>query len=282
MKKRAAPTRWHKLDNTANIFPVVASRRYSNVFRLTAVMREAVDPALLQQALEQTLPYFAAFNVRLRHGLFWNYLETNRATPQVLPEQDAPCRYIDPVETGRFLFRVLYYGSRVHLETFHVLTDGTGAMQFLKAVCYRYCQLAHPDAFTPERCHPLRHRDRGRGADGYLKHYVPAKKQNVPRAGRVSSAGEHRIAGGLGVATALMPVDALKAECRRFGATVGEYLTAAIAYGVYEEYTACNGAKARQHLCPGESAAYLRHRDAPEFLFQPDDHPAAGAPRRPL
>ena len=31
-----------------------------------------------------------------------------------------------------------------------------------------------------------------------------------------------------------MPVDALKAECRRFGATVGEYLTAAIAYGVYE------------------------------------------------
>ena len=140
MKKRAAPTRWHKLDNTANIFPVVASRRYSNVFRLTAVMREAVDPALLQQALEQTLPYFAAFNVRLRHGLFWNYLETNRATPQVLPEQDAPCRYIDPVETGRFLFRVLYYGSRVHLETFHVLTDGTGAMQFLKAVCYRYCQ----------------------------------------------------------------------------------------------------------------------------------------------
>ena len=90
---------------------MVASRRYSNVFRLTAVMREAVDPALLQQALEQTLPYFAAFNVRLRHGLFWNYLETNRATPQVLPEQDAPCRYIDPVETGRFLFRVLYYGS---------------------------------------------------------------------------------------------------------------------------------------------------------------------------
>ena len=73
-------------------------------------------PALLQQALEQTLPHFAAFNVRLRHCLFWNYLETNRATPQVLPEQDAPCRYIDPVETGRFLFRVLYYGSRVHLR----------------------------------------------------------------------------------------------------------------------------------------------------------------------
>lgn len=244
MKKRAVPTRWHKLDNTANIFPVVASRRYSNVFRLTAVLREAVDPVLLQQALEQTLPYFAAFNVRLRHGLFWNYLETNRATPQVLPEQDAPCRYIDPVETGRFLFRVLYYGSRVHLETFHVLTDGTGAMQFLKAVCYRYCQLAHPDAFTPEQlATPYGTETAAEVQDGYLKHYVPAKSKTFREPGAYHLRGEHRIAGGLGVATALMPVDVLKAECRRFGATVGEYLTAAIAYGVYEEYTACNGAK---------------------------------------
>lgn len=89
MKKRAAPTRWHKLDNTANIFPVVASRRYSNVFRDSRDAR-GCGPCALQQALEQTLPYFAAFNVRLRHGLFWNYLETNRATPQILPEQDAP------------------------------------------------------------------------------------------------------------------------------------------------------------------------------------------------
>ncbi len=129
MKKRAAPTRWHKLDNTANIFPVVASRRYSNVFRLTAVMREAVDPALLQQALEQTLPYFAAFNVRLRHGLFWNYLETNRATPQVLPEQDAPCRYIDPVETGRFLLKVGGVSASMVLGV-----PGVGGMQELVAV----------------------------------------------------------------------------------------------------------------------------------------------------
>ncbi|MEG2395030.1 MAG: MFS transporter, partial [Ruthenibacterium sp.] len=66
MKKSSTPTKWHKLDNTANIFPVVASRRMANVFRLTAVLRDEVEPALLQTALEETLPYFAAFNVRLR------------------------------------------------------------------------------------------------------------------------------------------------------------------------------------------------------------------------
>lgn len=116
------------------------------------------------------------------------------------------------METGRFLFRVLYYGSRVHLETFHVLTDGTGAMQFLKAVCYRYCQLAHPDAFTPEQlATPYGTETAGEVQDGYLKHYVPAKSKTFREPGAYHLRGEHRIAGGLGVATALMPVDALKA-----------------------------------------------------------------------
>ena len=82
----APQKKWHKLDNTANLFPVIASRRAANVFRMAAVLHDAVDPALLQKALEDTLPYFAAFAVRLRHGLFWSYLEQNDAPVRVQPE----------------------------------------------------------------------------------------------------------------------------------------------------------------------------------------------------
>ena len=45
----APQKKWHKLDNTANLFPVIASRRAANVFRMTAVLHDAVDPALLQK-----------------------------------------------------------------------------------------------------------------------------------------------------------------------------------------------------------------------------------------
>ncbi|MBP8856086.1 MAG: hypothetical protein KBG54_06230, partial [Oscillospiraceae bacterium] len=61
--KKASPTKWHKLDNTANIFPVVATKRMTNVFRLTAVLKEPIDAAILQEALDKTLPFFAAFSV---------------------------------------------------------------------------------------------------------------------------------------------------------------------------------------------------------------------------
>lgn len=107
------------------------------------------------------------------------------------------------METGRFLFRVLYYGSRVHLETFHVLTDGTGAMQFLKAVCYRYCQLAHPDAFTPEQLATPYGTETAGEVPGRIPQALRSgQKQNVPRTGRVSSAGRapHRGRAGRGTA----------------------------------------------------------------------------------
>lgn len=244
MTKRNVPTRWHKLDNTANLFPVVTNRRYTNVFRMTAVLTEEIDPELLDRALNEVLPYFAAFNVRMRHGLFWSYLETNHARPQVLREEESPCRYIDPVETNRFLFRVLYYKRRIHLETFHVLTDGTGAMRFLKAICYRYLQLAHPDAFTPDQLSTFYGTENaGDVQDGYIENYVRAKSKAFRDPSAFHLKGEHRLAGELGVVTALIPLDALKAECRRYDATIGEYLTACIAFGIYEEYTSGHGSK---------------------------------------
>ena len=45
----------------------------------------------------------------------------------------------------------------------------------------------------------------GEVQDGYLKHYVPAKSKTFREPGAYHLRGEHRIAGGLGVATALMP-----------------------------------------------------------------------------
>ena len=104
---------------------------------LTTLFRKGTEVGYAETEIDEFLE-----NIDYHAPVSYTHLDVYKRQPQVLPEQDAPCRYFDPVETGRFLFRVLYYGSRVHLETFHVLTDGTGAMQFLKAVCYRYCQLA--------------------------------------------------------------------------------------------------------------------------------------------
>ena len=123
--------RWRRLDNTAKIFPVIANEGMSQVFRISAVMKEEVQPEILQKALEDILPHIREFRVKLRRGLFWYYFEENDRIPQVQRESTYPCRYLDPHGSQRFLFRVTYFKCRINLEVFHALTDGLGCARFL-------------------------------------------------------------------------------------------------------------------------------------------------------
>ncbi|MDE5718468.1 MAG: alcohol acetyltransferase, partial [Lachnospiraceae bacterium] len=68
---------WYKLDLSATVYPTLQRRDFSSVYRLSVKLKEAVDPALLQQALDLTLPRFPTYKVTIRKGLFWRYLEPN-------------------------------------------------------------------------------------------------------------------------------------------------------------------------------------------------------------
>ena len=49
---------WVKLDNASNIFLAARSDLDTKVFRLTATMKEDIDPYVLQKALDRTLEKF--------------------------------------------------------------------------------------------------------------------------------------------------------------------------------------------------------------------------------
>ena len=132
---------WRRLDNTAKLFAAVSGEDLSSVFRISAVLKEKVDPELLQRALVRTLLEFENFRVKLRKGFFWYYFETNNRNPGVEEEQSAPCRFIDPHRGARFPFRVSYYGCRINFEVFHGLTDGLGALRFASRLTEHYLEL---------------------------------------------------------------------------------------------------------------------------------------------
>lgn len=87
--------RWERLDNTAHLFPVIAGESMSNVYRISVTLKELIEPKLLQEALDKILPRFDGFNLRLRTGMFWYYLEENgKPAPRVYEENTFPCRFI--------------------------------------------------------------------------------------------------------------------------------------------------------------------------------------------
>ncbi len=139
----AKSSRWYKLDNAAKIVPSQARGADTRVFRLTSVMKEDVNKEILEQALQETAPEFPIFNVVLKRGIFWYYLEDSALTPVVEEEGEFPMAALYYPGRRNLLYRVSYYKKRINLEVFHVLADGTGAFMFLKHLVARYLEILY-------------------------------------------------------------------------------------------------------------------------------------------
>ena len=138
-------TLWFRLDDAAKIYPLSMKHGQMSVFRLAAVMKEPVKPELLQIALHFTIQRFPGFATTVRKGFFWHYLDQTKRRYCIQPETDIPVRPLKIAASGSQSFRVLYYENRISVEFFHILTDATGGMCFLKTLLAEYLRLLGTD-----------------------------------------------------------------------------------------------------------------------------------------
>lgn len=135
--------RWMPLDNAAKIYPAARNQNWSNVFRLSATLTETVDVEVLQSALDVTIRRFPSIAARLRRGVFWYYLQQVKTAPQVQQEISYPLPRMSRREVRKCALRVVVFNRRIAIEVFHSLTDGSGAMIFLKSLLAEYLQQKH-------------------------------------------------------------------------------------------------------------------------------------------
>ena len=227
--------RWDKLDNTAHLFPSIAGESMTNVYRISVELNEEVQREALQQALDIVLPKFDGFNVRLRTGVFWYYFEENgKKAPKVTEEAMFPCRYIRQNRNRNYLFRVTYYGCRINLEVFHVLTDGMGGINFLRELTYQYLRLVHTD--LAEKAGDKLSVDTSLcREDSFVRNYKKSKPSGFNKEKAYLIKGEHLPAGEFGVMHGSMPVRQLKEVAHQYGASLNEYLVSVFVWSVYTE-----------------------------------------------
>ena len=135
---REQKLRWMPLDNAAKIYPAARRQNWSNVFRVSSTLTEEIDRKVMQSALDVTVRRFPAFAVRLRRGVFWYYLEQLSAAPDLMDDMSYPLTGMSSYETSECAFRVLIFKNRVAVEIFHSITDGNGALIFLKTLVAEY------------------------------------------------------------------------------------------------------------------------------------------------
>ena len=143
MDSETRKLRWMRLDNAALIFPASQRRHWSNAFRISFSFADPVDPALLQRALDRTVLRFPSVCVRLRRSAFWYYLEELDKAPRVREDSYQPLVPMSRADICRCAIRVLYYRSRMAVEFFHAVTDGTGGLVFAKNLAAEYVRLRY-------------------------------------------------------------------------------------------------------------------------------------------
>ncbi|MDD7402535.1 MAG: hypothetical protein SO170_10420 [Butyribacter sp.] len=229
-------TQWEKLDNTANLFPAIATQSMTNVYRISVTLTEQIDEALLQQALDMVLPEFQTFHVRMRKGIFWYYFETNtKPAPVVRKEQDYPCRFIEQYDNNNYLFRVTYYNCRINLEVFHVLADGMGGVTFLREITYQYLRLRYPE-LAKDGENTLSDATSLNTEDSYLKNFRKSHKKGYQTRRALEVKGEKLLPGEMSVFHGYMKVPEVKEVCKKYDVTINEYFTAVFLYSIYVEY----------------------------------------------
>lgn len=233
-------SRWTKLDNAAKIFPSSSRKTDTSVFRFYCELKEQIEPEALQSATDRALKDYPHFKSVMRKGAFWYYLEATELKPEVQKEEGPLCSRIYDGEGSSLLFEVSYFQNRINLEIYHVLSDGTGALKFLKTVVYYYLKQAHEEELPQDLV--FLENDASyteKEADGFSKYYKKEKGKRPPSIQRpyrlpLKKNSEEE----LSTIEAIADLPGVLDAAHRNNTTLTAYLTALFIQSVYKEMSA--------------------------------------------
>lgn len=237
---RRKPIEWTRLDNAAKIFPPTTNEKDTKVFRFVCELKDDVDKGVLEEALDKTMQLFPFYRNVLRRGVFWYYFESSELMPEIKEEYKLPCSMLHRQNRRNLLFEITYYKKRINLEVYHSLSDGTGALGFLKTMLHYYITEKYKEDFTGKV--PTLDYDATlaqRMDDSFLKFYTGKKLQNkikITKAYRIT--GRRPIDNRIKVLEGVMPVKEVIDLAHKYHTTLTIYLTALFIKAIREEMPA--------------------------------------------
>lgn len=222
---------WRKLDNSAKIFPISSGKKYSTVFRLSALLKENIDKNTLGEAVKKTLKKYKSFKVKMKEGFFWYYLEENFKEPIIEEEKEYPCKYIEPKTNNGYLFKVTYFEKKINIDIYHALTDGGSGTVFFREIIYTYLELKHKDEF--ENNERIARKIEDYIEDSYIKNYNKklSKRDQSGKAFEVK--GKKIKLGAISAIHEIIDLEDVKREAKKYQATITQYLTSVLIYSIY-------------------------------------------------
>ena len=231
--------KWRKLDNTALLFSAANNQANTRVFRFYSELIEEINPEILQVALGRTTEVYPIFLSVMRKGLFWHYLEESNLRPIVRKEYKEPCSPLYVCDKKSLLFEVTYYKNRINFEVFHALTDGNGAMVFLRELVKHYLLIKYEaDGLLDVALTNGKMTIQDQEEDSFSKYYsaeTTGEKKKKVRAFQIKKTGQGQ--GQLQISEHTLSVKEVLAKAREYGVSITVLLTTVLIRAIQREMT---------------------------------------------
>ena len=175
---------WFRLDNAAKIYPAVIGGDFTAVFRISVMLKEDIVYSALVDAITVSSARFPYFNVTLSKGFFWYYLEKVDTQPRLHSDEQEICTAFPIGSKKEVMYRILVKEKVISVEFVHIITDGGGALEFLKTMLYEYFRnLNKIDTLPSDICDPTGKPDPEEYEDSFSKYFnksIPATDNPKP------------------------------------------------------------------------------------------------------
>ena len=129
--------RFIPVDNAAQIFVSINSRRETTLSRISLTLKDPVNLELLNKALYKVIKLFPFFQVYLKKHFFNYVFERTDKIPVIEKDTKWTNRYIN-FEKNNFPFKIKVIGNTIALEMSHIISDGYGTLNFLLSLTSEY------------------------------------------------------------------------------------------------------------------------------------------------
>lgn len=238
------------LDLSGIIHLASRGKNHSSSYRFAANLTEEVNPKVLQQALDQVAPRFPTIAAGIEAGFFNYKVVPVEKAPKVLEDCELIATFSKKeIETSAF--RVLYKEKTISLECFHALTDGYGAITFLKTLLAEYFKQLKGIVVPTEQM-ILDIKESAKQEEIIDDYYTYAKKGKKVETGKVSYQfkSESEKTSHINSCICSFPIKELLAAAKVYQVSLNVYLTAVMVMTFAEAQRKAGGKNPIQVMVP--------------------------------
>ena len=257
-----------ELDAIGQYYALIITPDHPGQFMLSAYLKEAIDPEMLQQAVSDVMHRLPFLCGGIHPKFFWYHHKLLPTPPQIVWMGDEYA-FTDYYNKGKgHVLRVLHGERHITVEAIHSVVDGRGLTKVMQTLLGRYFELSGIVFEKGDMIDCADTFQTGEWEDAYARFYDPSKGTSGRMNKEYPEAYLHEMTTPTPAHVILKTFNLteVKQAAKVYDATISEYMMAQIFVAIAEERNARGCSKPITAMVPIDCRAFFPTKTFRNFV----------------